>query len=134
MLVILHLLVYGLCVHAVIINNIYPDLFVAFLLLLISVTTLDNAARYALLWHPQSVMQAVFSQGNWRLQQRSGVWLEASVGRPAYVTTWLIVVGFNTRAGVRYMVLLRDALTAEQFRRFYVLMRFDKSQSQMTQL
>ncbi len=121
----LHLLVGAGAVIAIILDQWFNLWLKAFLSLAVTLSVADSLYRQGLRLHPDTVQALSLSSGQWRVRQRSGEWQEAEVLPGGYAGHWFIVARFRLAASTCLLVLSRDSIRDDQFRRCYVRFRYE---------
>lgn len=91
------------------------------------VSVFENLLRHAFRVLPGSLVQVVLSDGQWTLLTRSGQWMQADLRQPVYIGFWFLVLRFSALTGSQTLVVTRDALAPDAFRRCYVSLKLDRS-------
>ncbi len=101
--------------------SVLLSMFVGLAILISFVYTMD---RSVLLTNSKAVRSLRYHDGNWRLMLTSGEILDAEIRFPVYVSSLFIVVHFRTLTDQFSVVMARDAIAPDDYRRSKVFFRY----------
>ena len=105
-------------------NSIFVDLMAGALMFAVLVSMVYCSHRFIFLSHPESVLEISYYRGDWRLLTRSGEQVEAELLMPHYVSHFFIVLRFRSRRKRFPVVITRNSVGPDEFRRSRVFFRY----------
>ncbi len=121
--------VHGLGLLGLIANPIFHNALGAYLALALLVSLVVVASEHALLLAPQSIIRLVLSNGRFRIVCAGGEQKNVQLIEPIIIWTGLVVMIFREHGRWvrrRYVVLMRDSVDADSFRRTRVMLRYGR--------
>ena len=123
----LHFSVLLMSLMALWINNLFDLPLKCALSLCIALSIGTSLYRRVLLRHARSIVLLVFDGRRWRLRYRDGSLVNVIEQKPLYVGAWFIIVLLRADAGPMPVVIARDSIREDTYRRCLVYFRFSRS-------